>query len=87
MLGSLQERMKELHDEKVKKIIEEGADKARAEATKNIRDVKKLLKLAWNTFERKVKISDKIDRVKLNWYVYLYCCFISNPRICFAFIF
>jgi hypothetical protein len=46
VLGSLQERMKELHDEKVRKIIEEGADKARAEATKNIRDVKKLLKLA-----------------------------------------
>lgn len=38
--------MKELNEEKVRKIIEEGADKARAEATKNIKDVKKLLKLA-----------------------------------------
>lgn len=38
--------MKEFNEEKVRSIIEEGADKARAEATKNIKDVKKLLKLA-----------------------------------------
>jgi hypothetical protein len=38
-------QMKGLDESYVRKVIEDGADKARFEASKNIKDIKRLLKL------------------------------------------
>lgn len=45
ILSGLQDKMRTMRDEEVQKVIEEGKEKARSEATRNMKDVKRLLRL------------------------------------------